>query len=86
MPALQAAAIGERFGDRDLFALAVQMQGCELVSQDEVDEGLGLLDEAMVAVTAGRGLADRRGPRLLRGHRRVLGGYDAGERRSGRRR
>ncbi len=48
-----AAEIGERFGDADLFALAVQEQGRALVKQGRVGEGLGLLDEAMVAVTAG---------------------------------
>jgi DNA-binding CsgD family transcriptional regulator len=48
-----AAEIGERFGDRDLFALAVQAQGIFLVKQGRVVEGIGLLDEAMVAVTAG---------------------------------
>lgn len=51
--AADAAAIGERFGDVDLFALAVHEQGCVLVKQGRVKEGLGLLDEAMVAVTAG---------------------------------
>jgi DNA-binding CsgD family transcriptional regulator len=49
----EAAAIGERFGDADLFALAVHEQGHRLVVQGRVAEGLGLLDEAMVAVTAG---------------------------------
>jgi len=51
--AADAAEIGERFGDRDLFALAVQAQGILLVKQGRVVEGLGLLDEAMVAVTEG---------------------------------
>lgn len=51
--AADAAAIGERFGDRDLFALAVHSQGILLVKQGRVVEGLGLLDEAMVVVTAG---------------------------------
>ena len=44
--------IGERFGDRDLFALAVHSQGHMLVRGGQVREGLALLDEAMVAVTA----------------------------------
>jgi DNA-binding CsgD family transcriptional regulator len=48
-----AAAIGQRFGDADLFAIAVHQQGCALVKAGRVKEGLGLLDEAMVAVTAG---------------------------------
>jgi ATP/maltotriose-dependent transcriptional regulator MalT len=51
--AAAAAEIGERFGDRDLFALAIQTQGEFLVKGGRVSEGLGLLDEAMVAVTEG---------------------------------
>jgi len=48
-----AAAIGERFGDSDLFALAVHERGHILIQNGRLKEGLGLLDEAMVAVTAG---------------------------------
>jgi ATP/maltotriose-dependent transcriptional regulator MalT len=51
--AAAAAEIGERFGDRDLFALAIHTQGEVLVKGGKVREGLGLLDEAMVAVTEG---------------------------------
>jgi len=51
--AAAAGEIGERFGDADLLALAVHRQGHALVRQGPVEEGLGLLDEAMVAVTAG---------------------------------
>jgi DNA-binding CsgD family transcriptional regulator len=51
--AADAAAIGERFGDADLFALATHDRGILLIKQGRVVEGLGLLDEAMVAVTAG---------------------------------
>jgi len=51
--AAAAAEIGERFGDRDLFALAVHSQGEICVSGGRVREGLALLDEAMVAVTEG---------------------------------
>jgi tetratricopeptide (TPR) repeat protein len=51
--AADAADIGERFGDRDLLALAVHEQGCALIQQGRVEEGLGLLDEAMVAVISG---------------------------------
>ena len=48
-----AAEIGERFGDTDLFAVAVHEQGLVRIKQGRLEEGLGLLDEAMVAVTAG---------------------------------
>jgi DNA-binding CsgD family transcriptional regulator len=48
----EAAEIGERFGDRDLFALAIQGQGYMLIKEGRVREGLVLLDEAMVTVTA----------------------------------
>jgi DNA-binding NarL/FixJ family response regulator len=48
-----AAAVGERFGDADLVAVAVHFQGLIRIKQGRVEDGLGLLDEAMVAVTAG---------------------------------
>lgn len=51
--AADAVEIGERFGDADLLALAVHEQGHALVRQGRVEEGLRLVDEAMVAVTAG---------------------------------
>jgi DNA-binding CsgD family transcriptional regulator len=50
--AAEAAAIGERFTDADLAALAVHEQGRALLRQGHLAEGLGLLDEAMVAVVA----------------------------------
>jgi DNA-binding CsgD family transcriptional regulator len=46
-----AARIGERYGDPDLFALAVHAGGDLLVKQGRVKEGLAMLDEAMVAIT-----------------------------------
>jgi len=46
-----AVRIGERFGDRNLFALAVHGQGHMLIRAGQVNEGLGLLDEGMVAIT-----------------------------------
>jgi DNA-binding CsgD family transcriptional regulator len=49
--AAAAAEIGQRFGDPDLFALAIHTQGDILVRSGRVREGLGLLDEAMVTVT-----------------------------------
>ena len=51
--AAQAADYGQRFGDDDLFALAVHEQGWVLIQDGRAAEGLGLFDEAMVAVTTG---------------------------------
>ena len=51
--AAQAAAIGGRAGDADLVAFARYLQGRALVHDGEMDEGLALVDEAMVAVVAG---------------------------------
>jgi ATP/maltotriose-dependent transcriptional regulator MalT len=51
--ARDAATIGQRFGDRDLFAIALQAQGYMLIKAGRVQEGLALLDEAMVTVTTG---------------------------------
>lgn len=49
----QAVATGEKFGEPDLIALARQGQGRALIRQGEIARGVSLLDEAMVAVTAG---------------------------------
>jgi DNA-binding CsgD family transcriptional regulator len=49
----RAVEIGERFRDTDLIACARHIQGRARLSQGHRDEGLALLDEAMVAVTAG---------------------------------
>ena len=49
----RTAEIGERFGERDLVALALQIQSMVRINQARVDDGLRLLDEAMVEVTAG---------------------------------
>lgn len=51
--ATAAAQIAERHRDGDLHAMAVHEQGRALVRLGRVGEGLGLLDEVMVAVTAG---------------------------------
>jgi DNA-binding CsgD family transcriptional regulator len=51
--ATDAAAIGERFDDHDLVAMALMEQGHALVKQGRTEEGLRLVDETMVAVTAG---------------------------------
>jgi DNA-binding CsgD family transcriptional regulator len=51
--AAQAAADGRRHRDADLAVLAGHSQGLFLVAQGSLAEGLGLLDEAMLAVTSG---------------------------------
>lgn len=51
--AAEAAVIGRRLGDPDLFALAAHEQGHVLIRLGRIREGLGLLDETMVAVTGG---------------------------------
>ena len=51
--AAEAAATGERFRDADLLALAGHTHGQILIKQGRVEEGLALMDEAMVAVIAG---------------------------------
>ncbi len=45
--------IGTRFADRDLISIGVHEQGHALVRQGRFEEGLRLLDEVMVTVTAG---------------------------------
>jgi len=49
----QAMKIADRFGEPDLRALAGQALGRALIGMGEVARGVALLDEAMVAVTAG---------------------------------
>lgn len=51
--AADAVQIGERFGEADLVVIARHLQGQILLRRGEVKKGLALLDEAMVAVTAG---------------------------------
>lgn len=48
----EAATTGQRFGDRDLVALAIHLKGRALLAGGQVDAGLSLLDEAMVAVVS----------------------------------
>jgi DNA-binding CsgD family transcriptional regulator len=51
--AADAAAIGERCGDADLIACTRMEQGRMRIQQGQIEKGLALLDEVMVAVTAG---------------------------------
>ena len=51
--AAEAIRIGERLGDPDLVALACHHQGHLMIKSGEVQEGLRLLDEAMVSVSTG---------------------------------
>ena len=51
--AAEAAGIGDRFADPDLIACARHLQGRALIRQGQVQPGLTLLDEAMLAVIAG---------------------------------
>jgi DNA-binding CsgD family transcriptional regulator len=51
--AADAAAIGERCGDADLIACARHQQGRIRLQQGQVEAGLALLDETMIAVVAG---------------------------------
>ena len=51
--ARRAIEIGERYRESDLCAFARNLQGRVLVSAGQVERGLALLDEAMVAATGG---------------------------------
>jgi DNA-binding CsgD family transcriptional regulator len=50
---IEAAAIGERYGDPDLVTIGRMGQGHSLVRQGRTEEGFRLVDETMVAVTTG---------------------------------
>jgi ATP/maltotriose-dependent transcriptional regulator MalT len=47
----EAAAVAERFGDRDLLSMSLNAQGTMLVRAGRTSEGFALLDEAMVTAT-----------------------------------
>jgi DNA-binding NarL/FixJ family response regulator len=51
--AARAAQIGRRFGDADVVALSLNIEGRCLLGSGQVRAGLSALDEAMVAVVAG---------------------------------
>ena len=50
--ARQAFEIAERFGDADIAATALALQGRARLARGEIKAGLGMLDEAMVSVTS----------------------------------
>jgi DNA-binding CsgD family transcriptional regulator len=50
----EAAAIGDRLGDADLSAFGRTIQGRALLRLGQIDRGLALLDESMLAATANR--------------------------------
>ena len=50
--AAEAAAIGDRVGDADLSAFGRTIQGRALVRLGQIDCGMALLDESMLAATA----------------------------------
>jgi DNA-binding CsgD family transcriptional regulator/tetratricopeptide (TPR) repeat protein len=50
---MRAASIAERFHDHDLLATTLHVAGLARIKRGEIEDGLGLLDEAMVSVTGG---------------------------------
>ncbi|MFF1867338.1 LuxR C-terminal-related transcriptional regulator [Kitasatospora herbaricolor] len=51
--AARALELAVRCGDRDLAVAATHLQGLARIRQERVEDGLALLDEAMLAVTTG---------------------------------
>lgn len=51
--ACEAGALGARFADADLTACSIHLQGRALIGRQQAEQGLALLDEAMVWVTGG---------------------------------
>jgi DNA-binding NarL/FixJ family response regulator len=51
--AAHAVQVARHYGDADLAAVAMQIQGRALVAQGRIDAGLALLDDAMTCVLAG---------------------------------
>ena len=49
----RAAVLGARCGDHDLVTIALHLQGRARIGDGRIDEGLVLLDEAMVGISAG---------------------------------
>ena len=71
--AARAAEVGRRFGDRDVVALALNIEGRAWLAEGRVREGLAALDEAMVAVVAGEVTAPVAGHGVLLGDRSLRG-------------
>jgi ATP/maltotriose-dependent transcriptional regulator MalT len=51
--ARKAIQIAQRFGDRDLVAVAIHIEGLSHIASGKVADGVALLDEAMTSVLAG---------------------------------
>ena len=51
--AVESVAIAERFRDVDLLAMTLHVAGLARIKQGRIEDGLALLDEAMVSVAAG---------------------------------
>lgn len=51
--AAEAAQIGERFAEADLIAFARNLQGRAMFSNGQIERGIALMDEVMVAATSG---------------------------------
>lgn len=51
--AIATLDIGTRFGDRDLQAFGLMLQGMAHITQAQVEEGMSLIDEATVAAVGG---------------------------------
>ena len=52
--AARGAEIGERFGEMDLIAFGRNLQGRALIAQGRIENGLALLDEALLLAGSGR--------------------------------
>jgi len=51
--ARKAIQIGQRFGDRDLVAVAIHIEGLSHIASGKIADGVALLDEAMTSVLTG---------------------------------
>ena len=51
--ALKAIAIGDRFAEHDLLAIARTLHGCAFMKSGQIGQGVALVDEAMLSATSG---------------------------------